>query len=300
MLNLAALRYRHVLADSGGPIVRLEAADAVWLGRRCFQANAYLRNDLIAWRASGAVYGAASGTGVDASPMVARFKAVSEALERWAHMAVVTGGEGGRYGFDADPSSNGMAAFPGLFARQARPAAQLEASERFNLLSWWEGYLPALETAAPWPGVQAAVLGSEAPGVTVILFRQSAVHGHFAYGHAAGKNFASACEAAAMEMERHDHVVSRYLLAHAGAPGSALPATAHPIERRSVFFSTPEGHELFLGRLRSRPAHALRHPRLVFDGVVPGPWSRYADVWRVVYAPPSERFLGRDERYFFW
>jgi hypothetical protein len=33
---------------------------------------------------------------------------------------------------------------------------------------------------------------------------------------------------------------------------------------------------------------------------VPGPWSRYADVWRVVYAPPSDRFLGTEENYFLW
>ncbi|MBI2518643.1 MAG: hypothetical protein HYV95_17350 [Opitutae bacterium] len=300
MTSLASFRYRNILRANGGPLARVELADITILGKRAFQANACLCDELVAWRSMGAVYGEANGTGVDASPMVARFKAVSEALERWAHMAVLTAGEGGRYGFDVDPSSNGMAAFPGLFARQARRAAQLEASERFNLLSWWEGYLPALETESPWPEVRAVVLCSEVPGVTVILFRRSAAHGHYAYGHAAGSDFTSACESAAMEMERHDHAVGRYLLAHAGAPGSAMPATAHPIERRSVFFSTPEGHELFLGRLRSRPPHAARHPRVIFDGAVPGPWSRYADVWRVAYEPPSERFLGRDERYFFW
>jgi hypothetical protein len=299
MLSLAALRYRQVTSVDGGPIARLDTADTAWLGRRCFQANAYLRDDLIAWRQSHVVYGAANGTGVDASPMVARFKAVSEAMERWAHMAVLTAGEGGRYGFDIDPSSNGMAAFPGLLARQARPAAQMEATERFNLLSWWEGRLPALETQSPWPGVRAVVICSEAPGLTVILFRQSE-RGHYAYGHAAGLDFPTACAAAAMEMERHDLVVAHYMLAHVGEPGSALPAMAHPIERRSVFFSTPEGHELFLGRLRSRPRQQNRYPRLVFDGAVPGPWSRYADVWRVLYEPPSERFLGKDDRYFFW
>ena len=41
-------------------------------------------------------------------------------------------------------------------------------------------------------------------------------------------------------------------------------------------------------------------PGAVFDGPVPGPWGRYADVWRVVYAPPSDRFLGADENYFLW
>ena len=299
MLSLASLRFRNILSAEGGPIERLELADSALLGRRCFLANAYLREDLIAWRMSRVVYGSANGSGTDESPMVARFKAISEALERWAHMAVLTSADRDRCGFDVDPSSNGMAAFPGLFRRQARVAAQMEASERFNLLSWWEGRLAALEQDTKWPGVRAAVLCSDAPGVTVILFRQSP-HGHYAYGHASGPDYDSACNRAAMEMERHDKVVARYALVHTGEAGYAAPANAHPIEQRSVFFSTPQGHELFLERLRSRPRQTVRKPKLVFDGPVRGPWSRYADVWRVVYAPPSDRFLGPDETYFFW
>ena len=40
MLSLAAFRYRNVLASAGGPIEKLEIADATVLGRRCFLANA--------------------------------------------------------------------------------------------------------------------------------------------------------------------------------------------------------------------------------------------------------------------
>ena len=79
-----------------------------------------------------------------------------------------------------------------------------------------------------------------------------------------------------------------------------LPADAHPIERRCLFFATEPGHELFLERLRSTPRRPSAHPKLVFDGHVPGPWSQYADVWRVVYEPPSDRFLGFEENYFLW
>ena len=231
--------------------------------------------------------------------MEARFKAISEAVERWAHMAVLISPDKDRCGFGVDPSSNGMAAFPGLWKRQARPAAQLEATERFNVLSWWEGKLPARETETRWPGVRAAVLVSSAPGLTVILFRR-APSGHYAYGHAAGADFESACLRAAIELERHEFVVQRFLLAHAGGAKGELPATTHPIERRSLFFAQPEGHEMFLERLRSTPRQVRADPRLVFDGPVPGPWSKYADVWRVAYEPPSIRFLGTDEQYFFW
>ncbi|MDI1320620.1 MAG: hypothetical protein PSW75_10575 [bacterium] len=296
MLNLAAFRYRNVLASAGGPIERLEIADVTVLGERRFLANAYLRPGLVPPREDRSLYSQANGSGTAASPMVARFMAVSEAMERWAQAQLHAGPERSKYGFDVDPSSNGLAAFPGLWRRQARSGAMLEAAERFNLLNWWEGRLSALESETRWPGVRAAIICSEAPGITVILFRRTEA-GFVAYGHAAAMDFDSACRKAASEMERHALVVTKFALSHAGKIRDPLPASAHPLERRSLFFALEEGHELFLERLRS-PARAEAKLQLVYDGPVPGPWTRYADVWRVVYAPPSRRFLGMEENYF--
>lgn len=296
MLSLAAFRYRNVLTLAGGPIERLEIMDTEVLGERAFIANAYLKSGLIVRPEVRGLYSQANGSGTSSSSMVARFMAISEALERWAHWQLHAGPERHCYGFDVDPSSNGMAAFPGLWRRQARQGALLEAAERFNLLNWWEGNLPALESETRWPGVRAATICSQAPGMTVILFKRTE-DGFFAYGHAAAMDFESACRKAAGEMERHAQVVARFARSHAGEIRNQLPASAHPIERRSLFFAQEEGHELFLERLRS-PARGEAEPRLVYDGPVPGPWSRYADVWRVVYAPPSRRFLGMEENYF--
>ena len=299
MLNLAAFRYRHALADSGGPVAYLEVADAVVLGRREFLANAFLREGLVSMPWKSEVFSAANGSGVAASPMVARFMAISEAMERWAHWEAHRGPDRARYGFDVDPSTNGMAAFPGLWKRQARPGALMEAGERFNLLNWWEGRLPAAEAATEWPGVRAAVICSAVPGITVILFRRTP-EGFVAYGHGSAMEYAAACRKAAVEMDRHAVVLSRFAMAHAGRIEAQLSPQAHPVERRSIFFATEAGHELFLGRLRSGPRRSPPKPRLVFDGAIAGPWSRYADVWRVVYEPPSDRFLGVEENYFLW
>jgi len=299
MLNFAAFRYRNIMADAGGPIAKLAVCDTFVLGERQFQANSFLRPDLIAWKTSSEVFSDAAGTGTADSPMVARHKAISEAIERWAHMSVVSSPDRQRYGFGVDPSSNGMAAFPGLLKKQARPAAYWEAVERYNVLSWWEGRLDATEIKTRWPEVQAEVIHTSLPGVTVILYRPSP-QGYVAYGHAAGPDFETACSRAAMELERHDFVVKQYLLVHAGDAMAMLPATTQAIERRSVYFAQPEGHEKFLERLRTKPWRPALKPRLVFDGSIPGEWSKYADVWRVVYAPPSERFLSNDGCYFFW
>lgn len=299
MLSLAAFRYRDVLVARGGPIERLEMADLTVLGRREFLANSYLSDGLAEnRRAQRSVYSAAHGSGVSPSPMVARYMAISEAMERWAH-AQLHAAKSPRFGFDIDPSSNGMAAFPGFFQRQARSCALMEAVERFNLLNWWEGRLAAAESATRWAGVRSATICSEAPGITVILFKGTEA-GFKAYGHGSAMNYDAACRKAAVEMERHELVISRFAVAHAGRITGQLAADSHPIERRSVFFATEAGHELFLEHLRSGPHKPAPKPRMVFDGPVPGPWSRYADVWRTVYEPPSDRFLGMEENYFLW
>lgn len=301
MLNLAAFRYRDILARDGGPVERLDCAEVSLGGARWFQVNAHLLPGLGGDGSGNHIFSAADGTGTDVSPLVARFKAVSEALERWAHAARHAAPERACWGFDLDPSSNGMAAFPGLFARQARPAAWFEAVERFNLLHWWEGRLAAREQPAPWPGVTALVIVSELPGVTVVLQRIAA-DGWAAYGHAAAEDFTAACRKAVVELERHDYALRRFLPAGA-APGRATAAaTTHlnPIEQRCHFFASAEGQALFRERIRGGLTGPPARPRLVFDGVVPGPWERYAHVWRVVFEPPSRRFLSHATDYFLW
>lgn len=300
MFNLAALRYRDVLAEHGGPVARLTCGETSVLGERWFEAGASLREDLRAGSWARRVWGSVDGSGTDRSPLVARFKAISEALERWAHLALHRDPAGARHGFDVDPSSNGLAAFPGLLARQARAAALTEAVERFNLLHWWEGGLGAVPVASPWPGVDAVVIESDTPGVTVVVHRESA-RGFHAYGHACGRDLRAACLKAAVELERHDAVVRHWALVRAGAPACAAELDAmHPIDRRALHFATDEGHARFRERVAEGRRGPRAVPRLVCDGRVPGPWDRWAPVWRVVFAPPSLRFLSREPDYFLW
>lgn len=299
MFNLAAIRYRNVMAAKGGPVAQLETVDGAVLGHRQFVTNATLVPGLGDTGERAVVFSAAHGSGTASSPMVARFMAISEALERWAHWQLHRGDRAWRFGFDADPSSNGMAAFPGVLARQARSRAVFEAAERFNLMHWWEGRLAAREVAAPWPGVRAAVICSDAPGVTVIVFRRSAEES-VAYGHAAGGDFRSACWRAAIEMERHALAVARFAERHPGGRRRAHALKVSIVERRSLFFAAPEGYELFRERLCRAPRGGRCRPEVLFDGPLPGPWTRYADVWRVVYAPPSDAFISPTENYFLW
>src|SRR3978361_182956 len=116
MFSLAAFRYRNVLSVDGGPIDSVESVAVPVCGRQRVQANARLSPGL--GRANNAViYGDSDGTGTHGDGTVARNMAVSEALERWAFHSVVCSERAEEFGFEIDPSSNGMSAFPGIGGR---------------------------------------------------------------------------------------------------------------------------------------------------------------------------------------
>ena len=124
MLTLASLRYRNVLAVHGGPIQRIETGVLSVRGRRAVLANAHLAPGLIR-KGPLALYSDADGTGMARIASVARHKAVSEAMERWAFHSTVRSERAAEFGFDVDSSTTGMSAFPGLLRRQARRSAVL-------------------------------------------------------------------------------------------------------------------------------------------------------------------------------
>ena len=293
MLSLAAFRYRNVLAKFGGPVASIEMGEFPVRGRKLMLANATLQPGLSRQMPHG-LFGNADGTGVHQVPAVARHIAVSEALERWAFSSLVRSERAEAYGFDVDPSSTGMSAFPGLFGRQARRRSVLEAIERFSLIAWWEGHLEGRRFDTDWPGVSAVAINGPFGGVTVVVYAQT--HWGYAYGHAADESFTGACERAIVELARHEWVLrSRCLASVAGTN----KAPANVFERRCVFFATEDGHEVFLDRV-GRPAdQAALAPEILCDAELTGPWSEYATVWRFALRPPSDGYLRGGDRYFF-
>ena len=207
------------------------------------------------------------------------------------------------YGFDRDSSSNGMAAFPGLLASQCRTKAYWEALERYCVIAWWDGRLTASERPTPWPEVHAVQI--EHPlrrGVMVILYKKCTPGDFFSYGHAAGRDFASASQRASIELCRNEYVLRCFRATHPSFTADDLPEIKDIFERRLVFFSLPNGHALFQEHLRlpvqtRRPATP---PKVMFDGPILGPWSRYATVWRVAFELPTESCMGPRLDFFFW
>lgn len=293
MLSLAALRYRDVFAGDGGPIERVLTGDFNILGKPQKQANAFLTPDLTAGKSTFAIYGQADGTGSASSSSVACHMAISEALERWAFLAMHDHPEGRKYGFKVDRSSNGMAAFPGMFRFQAAQRARMEALERFAVISWWDGRLPAQKMSSPFPGVDLVrIRHNTGAGEVVILVKRS--RAGVAYGHAAGRTVRSAALKAAVELARSDFV----LAAHRAK--GALVEAANFLERRALYFSTDEGYEDFHRRLLTRPNKPAPRWEPAFDGEIRGPWSRWATVWRHAVAMPTNDYLNPGINFFFW
>jgi len=124
--------------------------------------------------------------------MVARYMAISEAMERWAFHVKVNDFDRDLYGFDRDASSNGMAAFPGLFKSAARKKAYHEALERFALIGWWDGRLQATREPSHFPGVSLIRIHHDVATDEVVVLSRRAATGITSYGHAAGANVLTA------------------------------------------------------------------------------------------------------------
>lgn len=295
MLSLASFRYRNVLTDHGGPVARIEAGYFPVRGRQVVLANATLRDGLVR-QGPLVLFSSAQGTGTHPVATVARHKAISEALERWAFHALVRSPHAAEYGFDVDPSSTGMSAFPGLLRRQARRSAVLEAVERFSLLSWWDGLVDGRPFQTDWPGVSAIAIDGPFGGVTVVAYARTD-WGGYVYGHAAEESFSAACERAVMELARHEWILrSRWLARVAGETGVE---PTNIFERRCLFFASAEGHALFQARLARRSAGRMPAPEVICDRSLPGPWDEYATVWRFALRPPSDGYLRGGDTYFF-
>ncbi len=293
-LSLAAINYRDVFTTEGGPIDRVSTGVIDVLGKKAHQANAYLAPGLIRGKPALCVYGNADGTGASTSVQVARHMAISEALERWAFYETSQGDDAAKYGFDIDNSTNGMAAFPGLFKSSARKRAYLEALERWALVAWWSGHLRASVVGDALLGVTALRIEHESKiGEVAILFRRSAA-GHVSYGYSAGATFRSAAARAAVELARNEFVVGYYKLR------SVVRDVPNPFERRCLYFAGEEGHAEFLRRVFDRKPHREAAWSVTFDGELPGAWSKYATVWRVVPDMPSREYLDPKASCFFW
>jgi len=297
MLNLAPIRYAKAMRSQGGPIERMEHSFHDVFGEPCVHAVTYLKAGLVGEehleiRATEQP----DGAGCHATAQVACYMAISEAMERWAVRYCRQQEEKTLGGIELDGSSNGFAAFPGLFRRQARRAAFRESIERHCLICWWEGLLGHKCIEDPWPGVTAISIDNPFSSHAVVLIWAMTDHGQ-SYAFGAGHDIKHAARRALVELDRTQSLLKQLTAISdpfsGGKKGDIL-------ERRIRYFSTEEGTEKFLKRLKAPVAGTAPRMRILFDSAVVGPWDAYASVWRTIIEAPSRGYLSAGESYFFW
>lgn len=303
-LNLAPLRYRNILRKDGGPVRLVQEGQEKVCGITQFTASVYLINDLTGHVSDSSGRKHPDGVGSGMRRLDARYKAYSEAIERWALRSTCFD-EAVResYGFDIDPSSTGMGAYPGLFKRSARKAAQREAIERACLVLWWQRMLPCRILSSPCGGLNGIRIENPFSKDWVVVVWEYCDETYYTYGFGSGRTEFDAVLGAATEMGRVKGIVSQ----HYHKRGleldldyvSGLPGV---FERRALFFSRPTGgFDQVLERISNAPARRFKKPKKIVDREVVGPWSRYAHVWRILYDMPTNNHLSEDViDYFYW
>ena len=121
----------------------------------------------------------------------------------------------------------------------------------------------------------------------------------FAFGY--GDTLENAVWRAGIELERTEDILKDYYEGNPEPTLREIMRIEDIIMRRIVYFSTRHGLKLFLEKLKNTPkCPPKQKPKVVFDGKIPGPWSKYATVWRVVFEPPTREHLTDTHDYFFW
>jgi hypothetical protein len=297
-MSLAAWRYRNAHRKQGGPIEKITFLRTPATGD--FEVYAYLRKELRpSWLKKPGLYGDPDGTGTSPSRARATYKAISEALERWAFYSVVDSKEAGRFGFKLEPTTTGMAAYPeGWVFRSARESAYCEALERWTVQSWWEGTLPN-SPAASFSMKHRSIHWCELLQSTsdqhrvAVVWNQDPANHRYSYGYACERDLKTAIRRAVYEMDRSAEALARITL-------NSL-AQNDLIEDRVVYFSNEDGHRRFLRRVNSAKSLKLSfsgRARLWVDSEISGPWSSYATVWRCLFEPTSQEHLKTTADYF--
>ncbi len=272
MLGLAPIKYRNVLNKDGGPIAKLTWSKVkIYSNLDGYEASCCLRDELRKQAVTHKLYANVDGTGSDVHKNIACYKAISEALERWAYYETLARGNLAEFGFDKDPSTSGMAAFPGITKKTVAKLAHFEALERWALVQWWKGNLAAERLKQD----EIESLAITLPGHGVVCISWLENQGKWAYGFACANDFRGAFSKAQIELSRNVHVLSKF-------DGSIADLDLQ--EKRVLYFSSSEGHDTFLSVVEnSTRRHTSLDPKLILNKEIPGPWGQYCTVWRCLF-----------------
>jgi hypothetical protein len=279
-LNLAESKYKKIYSCHGGPIKKL----VYWIDEFSnYNFLAQLREDLIHSKSSNneTLYNNNfDGQGSSKLKNVAAYKAISEALERWAfYESRYHVNDCAKYGFNVDNSTSGMSAYPGLTGLKAQQLAWLEAIERWSICSWWEGYIGVLEInddslyrlLTPWSHIYC-----------FIMLKVSSCRTFTSYGFGCGVNHDIAYAGAEKECQRNYRSLK---LHYENLKLGCKNMNYNLFEKRLVYFSSLEGSSKFFSKVNRCINPVISKPKLIVNKMISGPWASYTHVHRCLFEP---------------
>lgn len=277
MLNLAPWNYRNLLKENeiieDFQTYKFETLLNVTLNEVLVKLN---QKYIPSWANKSIIYSSADGSGTSPFMHIALYKAISEALERWAFYETIENKPKG-YSFDVDPSTNGMAAYPDFTATNARKKAILEATERWALLEFWRGKLPikSHKTSIKILKHYEILTPLKDNYVSLLSFEED---GQFFYSFACEATLQKSFAHAMTELSRNIRVLKKF---------KKMNKTYLDLldinDKRLAFFSEKEGYELFLQKIKNSPLQINSTPEIICDSEIKGQWTNYARVWRFLY-----------------
>jgi hypothetical protein len=230
------------------------------------------------WVSPSSIYSSKDGSGTSQYKNIAVYKAISEALERWAFYEIADSKDQKEFCFDLNPSTTGMAAYPGLTAKQARENAILEAGERWALHEFWRGNLPVVEHNTNIENLHHYEIITDFKKVKISLLSYKS-DSQYLYAFAADRSLINSFEHALIELARNTRVMNKFK-----KKNKSFVDFDEISDKRLVYFSSTEGHDLFKSKIQSAPKSPLTIPKLICDKELKGPWNEYTKVWRYLYA----------------
>jgi hypothetical protein len=281
-LNFARWKYTAAMKDNGGPIARVTQREINLFGTSGFEAYAYLDLEKIYFpQSENILYGTAHGSGTSDKKKESVYRAISEALERWAWLesknAFFKKAHHQNLGFTLNTSTDGFAAYPGFFPNSARKNALYEAAERWAITHWWENKLSHSLPSDLGHGIKMVSILIPLPSIYVTIIWKD-LDQFRAYGFSGGKSADLTVQKAMIELDRNIRILSFYQ-----KNNFDLNGIRSINERRLIFFGSPVGAEKFDQRVQKSIADPVQEMRLIVDSPVIGGWTKYTHVWRCLF-----------------
>lgn len=277
MLSLAPWNYRNLLTNN-------EIIDSFETYKYTNLSNQVLNEALVKlhkryipnWANNSVIYSPSDGSGTSEYVHIAIYKAISEALERWAFYETIDN-HPLKYSFDVDPSTTGMAAYPGFTSSGARQKAILEAIERWAVLEFWRGNLPIKCHNSNIHNLKhfEIMTNLNTIHVSLLVFE---VDNYFCYSFACEPFLEKSFSHAMIELSRNLRVLKKFK-----ETNKTYLDLLDINDKRLVYFSEKVGNDLFTQKIMAAPANVNSLPQLICDSEIKGEWSKYAKVWRFLY-----------------